>query len=222
MNTLENLFYKVRCCSAATMVQMGIRGMYERSGGSLFASTRNYSHRAWALLLEDVYVRDVDFDRCEQEAELYRIILEGLLAQLHSDGEDAWHAQSLAYQRVMATLYTPLTSVENPFHAYCDYYQKMSMLLQPWLEHPERDTVINALTVLAKHVLNAMRRKLEQEELSWLPSPVQPQVGRPLRVAELVPVCPCCKRLMERNGRAWRCRACEDFLPETIASGIAL
>ncbi len=219
---MENLFYKVRCCSAATMVQLGIRGMYERSGGSLFASTKNYSHRAWTLLLEDVYTREVDANRCEQEAALYRIVLEGLLAQLHSDGDAAWHAQSLAYQRVMAALYAPLTAVENPFHAYCSYFQKMSLELQPWLEHPERDTIINTLTVLVKHVLNAMQRKLEREDVSWKTTHLPPRVGCPLPIAELVPVCPCCKRLMERNGRAWRCRACEDFVPDTFVGGLAL
>ena len=222
MEISENLYYKVRCCSALTLVQLGVRGMHERSGGSLFASTKNYTGRVWSLLLEDVYTQDVNLDRCEQEAELCRIILEALLKQLRSDGDAPWPAQSPAYQRVMAALYSPLSVVENPFRAYCEYFQKMSLELEPWLEHPERDMVVNALMVLVKHVLFAMQRKLELSKIPYRPFRAGVVGTQPLPVAELVPVCPCCHQLMQRNGRAWRCPTCESFTPDTFIGGIAL
>ena len=113
--------------------------------------------------------------------------------------------------RLASATYAPLSIEEGDvFTAYCFYFESLRHGLAPWLEQTNGEALLNSILAIGRHEYQALSRRIEETHPECDYRLVGIGEGEALRVAEEVPCCRLCGKLLERDGDGdWFCGECQ-------------
>ena len=208
--------FRVRCCALGSIVQVSVLGLrkHSRKLGLDWEELSNETRTSWMSLVEmlELSPDEVTMEKLLLEAAKSRlgVALGNMETCLATKGHLPWSCQSKHYMRLASATYAPLSLDEGDlFSAYCLYFESLRHRLSPWLDNEDPEVMLNSILVIARNEYQTLERRLNetQVEISHIPLYTPQDV---MRVAQQVPLCPLCGRLMERDEEGdWSCEKCQ-------------